>query len=181
MPITLIYLAFFPCYLITLRIPFLGFLGIQVALLAFKQIEGFVYHSFSNSMQEEKIQLLKYIYITYIEKDIPRQYNIKENGVRDLSIALALQAGSLINYNEISEHIGTYYKKIIEMIDALESTYIIKRLRSFSRNLRNEIKKSPKAYFYDLGMRNYLAQNFNYPGLRSGVEAGALAETAKSF
>ena len=126
--------------------------------------------------QEEKIQLLKDIYITYLEKDIPRQYNIKENEVRDLSIALALQAGSLINYNEISAHIGTYYKKIIEMIDALESTYIMKRLRSFSRNLRNEIKKSPKVYFYDLGMRNYLAQNFNYPGLRSGVETGALAE-----
>lgn len=126
--------------------------------------------------ESEKIQLLKDIYITYLEKDIARQYNLEENSIRNLSITLALQDSSIVNYSEVSNHTGEYYKKIINMTNVLENTFILKTIRPFTGNLRNEIKKNPKVYFYDLGLRNQLAQNFNRVESRSDQERGALAE-----
>ena len=61
-----------------------------------------------------------------------------------------------------------------ELCDLFEKVYIIFRLRAFSRNLRNELKKSRKIYFYDNGVRNVLIRNFNPLNIRS--DAGALWE-----
>jgi hypothetical protein len=67
------------------------------------------------------------------------------------------------------------FRKTVESyIDILEKAFIVFRLNPFSRNLRNELKKMRKVYFWDTGMRNALIRNFNPPELRT--DAGALWE-----
>jgi predicted AAA+ superfamily ATPase len=88
--------------------------------------------------------------------------------------ALALKVGSEISYHEISQTIGCDSKTVDKYIDLLEKTYVVFRLPAFSRNVRNEIKKSKKVYFYDCGIRNAIINNFKPLGSRT--DAGALWE-----
>jgi predicted AAA+ superfamily ATPase len=88
--------------------------------------------------------------------------------------ALALQVGSEVNYNELSQLIGVDRNTVIKYIDILEKGYVIFRLKSYSRNVRNEIKKGRKIYFYDNGIRNTIIGNFDELKLR--VDRGALWE-----
>jgi predicted AAA+ superfamily ATPase len=88
-----------------------------------------------------------------------------------LLLALALQVGSEVNYNELAGRIGVNKITIQKYIDILEKGYIIFRLNSFSRNLRNEIKRNRKIYFYDNGIRNMIIGNFNPLKLRTDVGA----------
>lgn len=69
-------------------------------------------------------------------------------------IALALQISNEVSYNEIAQTIGSDTKTVEKYIDLLEKCYIVFRLNAFSRNLRTELKKSKKIYFYDNGIRN---------------------------
>jgi len=79
-----------------------------------------------------------------------------------------------VNYNELAQTIGVNKITIQKYIDILEKGYIIFRLNSFSRNLRNEIKRNRKIYFYDNGIRNMIIGNFNQLDLRTDI--GALWE-----
>jgi predicted AAA+ superfamily ATPase len=88
--------------------------------------------------------------------------------------ALAYQVGSQVSYNELSQLSGIDAKTVEKYIVLLEQTYVIFRLGSFSRNLRNELKKSRKIYFYDNGIRNALIANFSQIENRSDI--GALWE-----
>ncbi len=88
--------------------------------------------------------------------------------------ALALQMGSEVNYNELSQIVGINKVTVQKYIEILEKGYIVFRLNSFSRNLRNEIKQNRKIYFYDNGIRNMIIGNFNQLGLR--IDKGALWE-----
>ena len=73
--------------------------------------------------------------------------------------ALAFQIGSQVSYNEVGQLVGLDSKTVERYVDILEKSYIIFRLGSFSRNLRNELKASRKIYFWDLGIRNLLIGN----------------------
>lgn len=88
--------------------------------------------------------------------------------------ALALQLGSEVSYNEISNLLKINKETVANYITALEQAYIIFRLGAFSRNLRQEIATSRKIYFFDNGIRNALIGNFNPLALRKDV--GALWE-----
>ena len=94
--------------------------------------------------------------------------------IEKLLVALALQVGSEVSYNELAQTVGTDSRTIEKYIDLLEKCYIVFRLSGLSRNLRNELKKSKKIYFYDNGIRNALIQNFNPINLRQDM--GALWE-----
>ena len=87
---------------------------------------------------------------------------------------LALQVGSEVSYREIASQLGLNILTVQKYISLLEQTFIIFRLRAFSRNLRKEISKSIKIYFWDLGIRNSLIKNFNELAMRS--DKGALWE-----
>ena len=89
----------------------------------------------------------------------------------NLLLALALQVGNEVNNNELSQTIGVNKITIQKYIDILEKTYIVFRLNSFSRNLRNEIKRNRKVYFYDNGIRNMIIGNFNQIKLRTDLGA----------
>ncbi len=88
--------------------------------------------------------------------------------------ALALQLGSEVSYNELSQILQVDNQTVERYIDLLEKSFVIFRLSAFSGNIRNEIKKSKKVYFYDNGIRNAIIQNFSPLNLRQDV--GALWE-----
>jgi len=111
----------------------------------------------------------------YLYKDILEYERIKkpEQLLKILQL-LALQIGSEVSFAEIGTQLGLNTVTMQRYIDLLEKTYVIFHLSAFSRNLRKEISKSKKIYFWDLGIRNALIQNFNPLPLRS--DAGALWE-----
>lgn len=94
--------------------------------------------------------------------------------INKLLTALALQLGSEVSYNELAQIVGSDTKTVEKYIDLLEKYYVVFRLNAFSRNLRNELKKSKKIYFYDNGIRNAILRNFAPIELRNDV--GALWE-----
>lgn len=112
---------------------------------------------------------------SYLYKDIFLFQDIrKPEFIEQLLEALALQVSSEVSYNELAQLLNTDPHTVQRYIGLLEKSYVIFRLRSFSRNARNEIKKSRKIYFYDNGIRNAILSN--YSPLSSRTDAGALWE-----
>jgi len=125
--------------------------------------------------EEEKRIVIKNIFNTYIEKDVLAYLQITDiTRFRRLISILAFTSGNLISYEKLSSYCDTYFKNIVRLLDILQQTYVIKLLRPFHRNLVTELRKNPKVYFYDYGLRNYAINNFNDLELRE--DAGKLAE-----
>lgn len=125
--------------------------------------------------QGDERETLKNLVNSYLYRDILAFSDIKKPEVLEkLLQALALQMGSEVNYNELSRLIGINKVTVQKYIDILEKSYVVFRLHSFSRNIRNEIKQNRKIYFYDNGIRNMIIGNFNPLNLRSDM--GALWE-----
>lgn len=154
----------------------------------FEQKEGFVkseqqlenrllfgfYPEVLNNKGKEK-RTLKNLVSSYLYRDILAFSEIRKPEILDnLLLALALQVGSEVNYNELANTLEVNKITIQKYIDILEKGYIIFRLNSFSRNLRNEIKRNRKIYFYDNGIRNMIIGNFN--SLKMRTDVGALWE-----
>jgi len=125
--------------------------------------------------EKEAIFRLDEITSNYLFKDVLNFEGIKKSKIIvGLLQLLALQIGSTVSYNEIATQLGVNRLTIQKYLDILENAFVIFTLRSFSRNLRTEIAKSVKIYFWDLGIRNSLIQNYNLPSLRGDI--GALWE-----
>ena len=119
--------------------------------------------------------ILKELSDSYLYRDILSIDGIsKPDKLVRLLQALAFQIGNQVNYSEISRLIGLDPKTIEKYIDILEKSFIIFRLGSFSRNLRNELKNSRKIFFWDLGIRNAVIANLSQIENRNDV--GALWE-----
>ena len=111
----------------------------------------------------------------YLYRDILSFKGIKKPDIlQRLVRALALQLGSEVSYNELANMLGVDKGTVENYIDLLEKCFVVFRLDSFSRNLRNEIRKGKKIYFYDNGIRNAVLSNFAPLDLRNDV--GALWE-----
>ena len=112
----------------------------------------------------------------YLYKDLFSYRGLKKPDVlQKLLRALALQLGNEVSYNELSNLLGVDKETVENYINLLEKCFVVFRLDSFSRNLRNEIKKGKKVYFYDNGIRNAVLSNFAPASLRNDM--GALWET----
>lgn len=124
---------------------------------------------------DEKKSELKEITRSYLFKDILNYEGIrKPESLEKLLIALAAQIGSEVSYNELAGTVGLDKDTINKYLDILEKAFIIFRLPPFSRNIRTEITKMRKIYFYDNGIRNTLISNYNtLPGRN---DKGALWE-----
>jgi predicted AAA+ superfamily ATPase len=123
---------------------------------------------------EEKERLLELVN-SYLYKDVLLWESLKKaDKINKLLQALAFQAGSQVSYAEIAALVGMDGKTVEKYIDLLEKAFVIYRLTSYSRNLRNELKASRKIYFYDNGVRNALISAFNPLELRDDI--GALWE-----
>lgn len=125
--------------------------------------------------QGDEVNVLRNLVSSYLYKDILAFSDIRKPEVLDKLVqALALQVGSEVNYSELAQIVGVDKKTISKYIDILQQGYIVFKLSSFSRNIRNEIKTNKKIYFYDNGIRNVLIGNFNPIELRT--DKGALWE-----
>lgn len=133
------------------------------------------YPEIINNHGKEK-ELLIELSRSYLYKDILQLDGLRKASVLEkLLQALAFQIGNEVSYNELANSIGNIDTATVEKyIDLLEKAYVIFKLPALSRNLRNEIKKGKKYYFYDNGIRNVLVNNFSL--LESRSDKGALWE-----
>ena len=123
----------------------------------------------------DEINILRNLVNSYLYKDILSFVNIQKPEILEKLVqALALKIGSEVNYSELAQIVDADKNTVSKYIDILQKGYIIFKLGSFSRNLRNEIKKNKKIYFYDNGIRNMVIGNFNPLELRT--DKGALWE-----
>jgi predicted AAA+ superfamily ATPase len=143
-----------------------------------QQIENRLLYGFYPEVinnQGKERETLKNLVNSYLYRDILAFSDIRKPEVLEkLLQALALQMGSEVNYNEISQLVGINKVTVQKYIEILEKGYIVFKLNSFSRNLRNEIKQNRKIYFYDNGIRNMIIGNFSPLELR--IDKGALWE-----
>ena len=112
---------------------------------------------------------------SYLYKDILSLNDVRKPQLLDrLLQALAFQVGSEVSTNELARTLQTDNKTIDKYIDLLEKCYVIFRLGGLSRNLRTELKRAKKIYFYDNGVRNAIIQQFAPVQMRNDI--GALWE-----
>ncbi len=124
---------------------------------------------------EEKEIVLKNIYDTYIERDVVSYLQITDTiKFRKLVSMLSFNIGDMVSYENLVINCNSYYKEILRLIDVLQQTYVIKLLRPFYKNLVTELRKNPKVYFFDFGLRNYGINNFKDINMRE--DNGKLAE-----
>jgi predicted AAA+ superfamily ATPase len=118
---------------------------------------------------------IKLIANSYLYKDLFLLEQIsKPVLLQKIVKALALQVGSEINYNELGKLIQIDNKTVEKYIDLLEKAFVIFKLPALSSNVRNEIKKGKKIYFYDNGIINAVTGNFNL--LAQRTDTGSLWE-----
>ena len=127
-------------------------------MIPHRMVYGYYPEVVTNPGDERSV--LKELSDSYLYKDILSLDSInKPDKLVRLLKALALQIGSQVSYNELGQLIGLDSKTVERYVDVLEKSFIIFRLNSFSRNLRNELKTSRKVYFWDLGIRNAVIGN----------------------
>jgi predicted AAA+ superfamily ATPase len=137
-------------------------------LLEHRLVYGYYPEVVSNPGEEE--ERLKLICHSYLYKDVLLWERLhKSDKLVRLLQALAHQIGSRVSFNELAEICSMDPKTVEKYVNLLEQAFVIFRLPSFSRNLRNELKSSRKIYFYDNGIRNAIINNFNPIALRSDV------------
>jgi len=142
-------------------------------MLENRMIYGF-YPDVVNHIADAKRTLVE-LSNNYLYKDIFNYKGIKKPEVLQKIVkALALQVGSEVSYNELSNLVGIDKVTVENYINLLEKCYIVFKLDSFSRNMRNEIKKGKKMYFWDNGIRNAVISNFAPMDCRT--DKGALWE-----
>ena len=163
----------------------------QLFPISWEEFENHVGYAEANAQLEERLiygmypdiinhrsearEVLKQLTSSYLYKDVLSLTGIKKPDLLDkLLKALALQLGSEVSYNELSNMLQIDKATVSKYIDLLEKAFIVFRLNSFSRNQRNEIKNNRKIYFYDNGIRNMIINNLNPLDLRT--DKGALWE-----
>ena len=123
---------------------------------------------------EEK-ELLKLLANSYLYKDLLNLEQISKPVLLEkLLKALALQVGNEVSYNELAQTVGADKGTVEKYIDLLEKAFVLFRLPALNKNVRNEIKKGKKIYFYDCGIRNAIINNFN--SIDNRTDVGALWE-----
>lgn len=142
-------------------------------LLEHRLIFGCYPEIVTNQGMEKK--LLKLLSESYLYKDLLMLEQIKKPSLLDKLIkALALQIGNEVSYNELAQLTNADSGTIEKYIDLLEKVFVIFKLPAYSGNVRNEIKKGKKIYFWDNGIRNAVIGNFNL--LNSRTDVGVLWE-----
>ena len=121
-------------------------------------------------MYEIPRQLAARSIINYLYKDILEFAGVRKSElIIKLLQLIALQVGNEVSYTELAQKLGINTVTVQNYIDLLEKSFVIYKLKWLSRNLRNEITKSVKIYFWDVWILNSLINNFNPTDLRSDL------------
>lgn len=127
----------------------------------------------SNSQEKEK--LLQELSQAYLYKDVLEMLHLrKSDKLHDLLRLLAFQIGSQVSISELGKSLELSKETVSHYLELLEKSFVIFRLRGFSRNLRKELTKMDKIYFVDVGIRNAILENFK--PLEHRQDVGALWE-----
>ena len=119
---------------------------------------------------EKRKQRLEEIVDSYLLRDILELEKVKGSKVLlDLLRLVAFQVGSEVSLSELGQQVGLDYKTVARDLDLLEKSFVLFNLRGYSRNLRTEITKKSKYYFWDNGIRNSIIANYNDLELRDDV------------
>ena len=125
--------------------------------------------------RDKKIRHLRELASAYLYKDVLQLANIRHaDKIVKLLKLLAFHTGSLVSLHELGKSLEMSHETVSHYIDLLEKGFVVFRLSGFSRNLRKEVNKMGKIYFYDNGIRNMLIDNFN--DLEFRHDKGALLE-----
>lgn len=112
--------------------------------------------------QGDEKPILRNLVSSYLYRDVLQLDGIKKPSLLTKVLsALAYQVGSEVSVNEVAQLVGSNSHTVERYIDLLEKSFVIFRLRAFNRNMRNELKKSQKIYFYDNGIRNAIIGNYS--------------------
>jgi uncharacterized protein len=155
-------------------------LKMEKPLDLYRRFESFLLYGmypevFSYPDVDHKSEYLLNLRNSYLYKDILTLEQIKNSQkLRDIVTLLALQIGSEVSLNEIAGSVGLARNTVERYVDLLEQSFVVMKVPAFSRNLRKEVTKSAKYYFWDTGVRNAIINNFNRLELRNDV--GALWE-----
>ncbi len=115
---------------------------------------------FTTKNHMQKRELLEIVGRSYLYKDILELATVKHSSkIKDLLKLLAFQVGSEVSINEVSNSLNISREAVERYIDLFEKAYVLFRVKGFSRNLRKEVSKMNKIYFYDTGMRNVVIDN----------------------
>ena len=124
---------------------------------------------------ERKADYLRDIVSVYLLKDILAIDGLKNSGkMKDLLRLIAFQLGNEVSYDELGRQLGMSKNTVEKYLDLLSKAFVVYRLGAYSRNLRKEVTKAGKWYFYDNGIRNAIIGNFNPLSIRQDI--GALWE-----
>ena len=130
-------------------------------------IYGLYPEVFTSGLRQKK-GILGDICESYLFKDVLQLTTVKYTlKIRDLLRLLAFQVGQLVSVNELTQALSINRETVERYIDLLEKAFVIFRLPAYSRNLRTEIVKMDKIYFYDLGIRNYLIDSLKPLNMRN--------------
>jgi predicted AAA+ superfamily ATPase len=122
---------------------------------------------------EEKKKVLEGIFNTYLLREVKEILGLSESyKLINLVKALSLQIGNIVNYNELCKVSGFKFLELKKYLNILEKTFILKQIKPFFTNKKNEITKAPKIYFYDSGFRNIIIDNFQ----KERADKGAIYE-----
>lgn len=125
----------------------------------------------------DEVERIRMIGKGYLYKDILHHETIRKPELVDKILrALAFQIGQEVVYTEIAQLVGSDEKTVAKYIDIMEKAFIVFTRMSYARNLRNELKKSRKVFFHDLGIRNYVIGDWRPLDARSEDERGHLWE-----
>jgi predicted AAA+ superfamily ATPase len=131
-------------------------------MLPERMIYGSYPDIFSMAGREVKQDYLRNLTTSYLYKDILEIGNIRYSSkLQDLLKLLAFQIGQEVSLNELGSQLGMSKDTVAGYIDLLEQSFVIFRLSGFSRNLRKEVSKRDKIYFWDTGVRNTVIGNLN--------------------
>ncbi|PIS38974.1 MAG: AAA family ATPase [Candidatus Nealsonbacteria bacterium CG08_land_8_20_14_0_20_43_11] len=124
----------------------------------------------ANENTEEKKRILNELTGSYLLKDILELEKVKSSKILlDLLRLLAFQVGNEVSLSELAEQLGIDAKTVARYLDLFEKAFVLYNLRGFSRNLKKEITKKSKYYFYDNGIRNAIISNFNPLEIRNDI------------
>ena len=130
---------------------------------------------FSLPNQQNKTQYLRELSTAYLYRDVLEMANLRyPDKLRKLLQLLALQVGAPVSLSELGNTLQMSKDTVAHYLDLLEKAFVVFRLSGFSRNLRKEVVKMDKIYFYDLGIRNAILNNFSPLAARN--DTGALWE-----
>lgn len=115
-------------------------------------------------------EYLRELVSSYLYKDILEIEGVrKSKSITQILQLLAFQIGKAVSISEVAQQVGLNSKTVARYIDLLEKAFVLVRVGGFSRNLRKEVSKSDRYYFYDVGVRNALINQFNSINVRNDV------------